>query len=943
MARFAARIAHVRRAAAAMRAEALVLALALATSIAIHHERDILERRTVFTPSHTADYRTYAYGDEAVGGGAKVRENDAEPLSWTCRLAEGHPHPFCGYGLQFDLAGAGAGIDMSRVDEIRLDVAYEGSAGTLKIVVKNRDRRAGRAAARDKVNGAEFPARQGRQLISFGPDAFAVPQWWAAGNGVAPGLARPQFDNVVAFEIQTGSDAMAGDHRFRIHGIELRSRLVPRGLFYGGLTALWLLLAAVFVSGRRLQAEAQRRSHAAEWRKTLDTIPQMVWTVSADGSEYFNRQWEEFTGTRVLSIADMGRYDLVHPDDRATSLQRWSDSLRTGVAYETEYRVRHRSGEYRWMLSRGFAERDENGSVCRWYGTCTDIHDRVLAQQHLTRSRNFTRQLVEATPDIVLVIEGSGRIVFANPAARQSLGTAAEEDLAGKSWIRLVGPDVRRAARQALRSAQGGAPQHFTTQGNARGGGRDWWDVVITPLSGPAELGQFLVISRNISHQKRAEERAHWAAKHDALTGLPNRVLLQQELETLTATRDAGFALLVLDVDEFKKINDTLGHDAGDAILCTFSERLRRAARSEDMVARLAGDEFAILLRGVRDEAEVEAAAAKIFAGLRAPHVHQGKILDCSTSIGASLFPKHGRTKAELLKNADVALYVAKSSGRRNLKIFNAAMRSELEDRNAMIGRARGALADDLILPFYQPKVELGTGRVSGFEALLRWRDPRLGLQTPDTIMAAFEDLSLAAEISDRIVGRMIADMQSWMERGWDFGHVAFNAAAAELRAADFAERLLDRLCQARIPTACVQMEVTETVFLGRGAEYVERSLRLLSANGVRIALDDFGTGYASLTHLKEFPVDLLKIDRSFVKDLQSDADAGAIVDAVIGLGKSLRIDVVAEGIETRAQHDTLLALGCRYGQGFLYSPAVAADEIGETFLRAAGARSLAA
>jgi diguanylate cyclase (GGDEF)-like protein len=486
----------------------------------------------------------------------------------------------------------------------------------------------------------------------------------------------------------------------------------------------------------------------------------------------------------------------------------------------------------------------------------------------------------------------------------------------------------RSALETCAAAAASGGPQHFTAETLSPGGPRSWWDVIVTPLSATRQPERLLVISRDISHQKIAEDQARWSAKHDSLTELPNRVLLQQELDLLTAARDADFAVLILDVDEFKNVNDTLGHDAGDALLCTFAERLRAVARPDDLVARLGGDEFGIILKGVRDEAEIRAVADRLFASLGEPCVYQGKIIDFHASIGASLFPRDGATKAELLKNADIALYAAKSSGRKNLKIFDSSMRFDGERQHLMIAAGRKALRENAILPYYQPKVELASGRIAGFEALLRWRDPGKGIQSPQTIMAAFDDLTLAAEISDRMIDCVIADVGDWLAKGLQFHHVAFNAGAAELRAVDFAERLLERLERAAIPTSCIQMEVTETVILGRGAEYLERTLRTLSEAGIRIALDDFGTGYASLSHLKDFPVDLLKIDRSFVRNLQANAEDAAIVDAVVGLGRSLRIDVIAEGIETRAQHDRLIGLGCRYGQGFLYSRPVAAARV---------------
>jgi len=280
-----------------------------------------------------------------------------------------------------------------------------------------------------------------------------------------------------------------------------------------------------------------------------------------------------------------------------------------------------------------------------------------------------------------------------------------------------------------------------------------------------------------------------------------------------------------------------------------------------------------------------------------------------------------------LMKNADIALYAAKAAGRGKLRLFTPEMRHEMQKRASMLTLARNALRHDRILPYYQPKVELRTGRVAGFEALLRWDHPGRGMQAPDTIAAAFEDLTLAAAISDRMIDGIVADMRRWIDQGVDFGHVAINAAAAEFRRGNFAEQLLERLRQASVATRHVQIEITETVFLGRGAEHVERALKMLSTEGIRIALDDFGTGHASLSHLKQFPVDIIKIDQSFVRDLEQDPEDAAIINAVINLGHNLGIRTVAEGVETVTQQEFLMALGCDYGQGFLYArPAPASD-----------------
>ena len=480
-----------------------------------------------------------------------------------------------------------------------------------------------------------------------------------------------------------------------------------------------------------------------------------------------------------------------------------------------------------------------------------------------------------------------------------------------------------------------------------RGTSGKWWDVLIAPLRAAEGRPTKLVsIARDITQQKEAEERAYWVANHDPLTALPNRALMQQTLER--AVQEAGrgtggFALLLLDVDDFKRVNDMFGHDGGDALLCAFAERLRACLRPTDHVFRLGGDEFALLLRGAGQGEDVDSFARTLFAQLANPCFHGGRMLDLRASGGAALWARHGYSRSELMKNADIALYAAKAAGRQTLKLFAPAMRDEVQRRASMLNLARSALNRDRILPFYQPKVNLRTGAVVGFEALLRWHHPDRGIQLPSPIAAAFEAPALAAELSDRIIDAVVADAGSWQAEGIGFGHVAINAAAAEFRRGDFAEKLLERLASAGLPPRSLQLEVTESVFVGRGAECVERALNRLSEAGVQIALDDFGTGYASLSHLQQFPVDTIKIDQSFVHGMGENRGNRAIIDAVLSLGRSLGIDVVAEGIETRAQEQALLALRCAYGQGFLYGRAVPAGEVSASLARAPRAARTAA
>jgi diguanylate cyclase (GGDEF)-like protein/PAS domain S-box-containing protein len=689
------------------------------------------------------------------------------------------------------------------------------------------------------------------------------------------------------------------------------------------------------LSLRAAEAEASRRADSLHI--LLDAVPQMIWSYdrTRDRPRY-SKQWETFTGLDLNAAGAPDRIDLIHPDDFAASNARWHYSLATEEPYESQYRVRHRSGEYRWILSRGRPHRHDDGKVV-WYGSCTDIHERMMTEAALDASERLARGIIDASPDCISVLGLDGHRLFANAATRRAYQVDEETDLGGELWGTRFPEPARSRAAEALARAQRGEQARLLIQ---YGPEQRWWDIILAPVrDDQGRATRIIVLSRDISDQKKAEERASWAANHDALTGLPNRFLFQKTLdEAIACSRIAGggFAILLLDVDDFKRINDTLGHDAGDALLCTFAERIRGAIRAEDMVARLGGDEFAVMLAGVEEESGVAAAVDTILSALREPCVHGGRVLDCQASIGASLFPHQGTDRAELLKNADVALYAAKAAGRANLKLFRADMRKEMQARVSMLNLARDALAHRRIVPFYQPKIDLATGAVSGFEALLRWRHPSMGPQSPATIAAAFEDLALASEISDQMIAAVITDLVHWRDDGVDIGHVAINAAAAEFRRGDFADKLLERLHVAALPPSLLQVEVTETVFLGRGAESVERALKLLSGAGAGIALDDFGTGYASLSHLKQFPVDLIKIDRSFVRDLEDDPDDAAIIDAVVNLGRALGIRTVAEGVENERQHGFITSLGCDYGQGFLYGKAAPANEVATMLKRRA-------
>ncbi len=439
-------------------------------------------------------------------------------------------------------------------------------------------------------------------------------------------------------------------------------------------------------------------------------------------------------------------------------------------------------------------------------------------------------------------------------------------------------------------------------------------------------------LREQVAERERAERRLKYEALHDTLTGLPNRALLMQRLEhALDRHRidpERLFAVLFLDLDRFKVINDSVGHLVGDDLLFQAGGRIRACLKSQDVVARLGGDEFAVLVEGIADVGEAERVADRIITAMRAPFRLGAKEMFTSTSIGIALAAPHYRRPEELLRDADSAMYRAKAEGRQRYAIFDERLRREAVSLLELEVDLRRALARGEFEPFYQPIVSLEDGRVAGFEALLRWRHPVRGVLAPGEFLGVAEDNGSSEAIDWMMFEQVAAQIPLLTAEG---GFVSINLSGRHFRSDELAPRLLDLFDRHRVQPACVRVEVTERTLLESPAT-VKCTLGLLREQGIGIALDDFGTGYSSLSYLHQYPLQSLKIDRSFIIGLPAQGQEGGtlvVVRAILALAHSLGMQVIAEGIETEAQRRTLAALGCVFGQGFLFAEPKSADTWG--------------
>lgn len=714
-------------------------------------------------------------------------------------------------------------------------------------------------------------------------------------------------------------------------------------LLAAAITFTWhsesLARATAEEHGRLVEALADLRKTQDHHRSYVELSPQIAWVSDPQGrvTEIAPR-WEELVGISREEGLGKGWARPVHPDDLPAVFETWQGAIEAGDAdlADVRYRVLLVDGSYRWFRARARPRCDVDGNIIAWYGSLEDVHDQVLAENALRKSEERYREASSATNDVIW------EWCFEKQRATWAgahLKVLGYPELLGETavnwWLDRIHPEDRDKVLASQATALANGEDHWNEEYRFLPACGDWIDVKSRSVIVRDENGQPIRLvgsMLDITQQKKAEAELHWAAYHDPLTELPNRSLYRKRIETAldeARVNDRCVGLVSLDLNRFKTLNDTLGHAAGDTILQDTARRLISSAPQDATVARLGGDEFAIILPNLdMAEATVETVAG-LLACLEEPVSIGDMRIEVSYCAGVAIWPRDADIAGDLLIAADLALYAAKEEMPGTVKIFDPSLRHAAERRTRMLDTARKALNEDRIIPYYQPKIDFQTGQIMGWEALLRVRSEGGGIMSPAEIEAAFADVDLTVKLTDRMLARVFADMAVWQSKGIDPGRVAVNVAAGDFRLNDLANRLKSHAAIHGQSLAELDIEVTEGVLIGQLGPEVSRMLEELRAVGVMVALDDFGTGYASLTHLQQFAVDVIKIDKSFVDRIdENDPKGTAVVDAVLQMAKRLGMQTVAEGVETKEQARYLRARGCTIGQGYLFSRPVPASNV---------------
>lgn len=702
----------------------------------------------------------------------------------------------------------------------------------------------------------------------------------------------------------------------------------PEIVAVGGLIVDILLFTIIWSLGRqRKQVETRALAMTADMREMYERLSlakdaahigiwdfdprsqRLIW--DARMHEIFGTAAEDFRG----DVSDWEQ--RVHPQDLAAANEALQIAIAGQGRFETEFRIIRSDGGIRWIAAHANIVTDDSGNPVRVVGVNLDVTERRRTEEKLSLAASVFDHAHEG----IIITDDRHRIVDVNPAFTDVTGYERDEVM-GKTPALLRSGKHDEAFYEAIWDAIEKDGYWRGEIWNRRKCGEMFAQMetisVVKDTSGLVSryIAVFSDITRLIEQQQRLEHLAHF----DALTGLPNRVLLadrmQQAMSVARRNREL-LAICYLDLDGFKPVNDRYGHAAGDQLLIQVAGRLRHHLRESDSVARLGGDEFAVLLSGINNSYDCETALERLVAALTGGYVvADNEMVNISASIGVALYPHDDVDADTLLRHADQAMYAAKEDGRGKYHIFDAEQNVQMQAHRQTIERIATALVEQEFVLFYQPKVNMRTGAVIGVEALIRWNHPERGILPPAAFLPAIENDDLAVALGTWVISEALRQQSVWLRNGIRI-KVSVNISGRHLQQNNFAEHLHNLLrMQPDVPPSLMELEVLETTALDDIA-HVTRIIEQSRELGVGVSLDDFGTGYSSLTYLKRLPADVLKVDRSFVRDMLCDAEDLAIVEGIVGLSKAFRRQVIAEGVETEAHGELLLRLGCDFAQGY--------------------------
>ncbi|MDH0957227.1 PAS domain S-box protein [Pseudomonas chengduensis] len=741
----------------------------------------------------------------------------------------------------------------------------------------------------------------------------------------------------------------------RLNNLEVRlfSRdgSVTSNLLFGGEIELngttCLVLTVRNITEQRVQEQALNESRQ-RLRLALESADLGTWDWHIPSSRLFaSARASQLQGLESLPFegAFLDFFRQVPMEDRHSLRQSYQSLVAERRShYQVTYRVQLENGGLRFLESTAKLQLDDAGQPQRMVGTLVDISERLLREQRLQASEEKFAKAFHSSPDAITITErDSGRYIEVNEGFTRITGYLPDEVVGRTAFELDIWAYPEERVRMIEHLTQQGQVLHMEMHGRHRDGEVRLVDVSVQPieLNGVPCL---LLTARDISELKQAQAQVQHLAYHDALTNLPNRALLMDRLTqqiALLKRHDLRGALLFLDLDHFKHINDSLGHPVGDSVLRLVTARLEASVRLEDTVARLGGDEFVVLLSGLEGKRSevtrhVRQVADKLRQLLAEPMLLDGHRLQVTPSIGVALIPDHGNTPADLLKRADIALYRAKDSGRNAIQLFRTTMQDAASARLRLENDLRLALARGEFELHFQPQVDARDGKVVGAEALLRWQHPQLGPQSPAQFIQVLEESGLIVEVGGWVLAeachfcaQLLADSLVDSERF----SLCVNISPRQFRQHDFVERVASSLRDSQLPNAMLKLEITEGIVIQNIDDTVGKMLRL-KKHGVSFAMDDFGTGYSSLTYLKRLPVDMLKIDQSFVRDATHDPNDAEIIRAIVAMARSLGLALIAEGVEQQDQLDFLQSQDCHLYQGYLFSKPLPQDAFRELLER---------